>query len=234
METIEFTADEKIKAFDRIAEHFYHTNFGQMSKADFELLMFSILLNKAVSDHKNQDGIIDFNKCSDYQMSKVLGITQQKVRNLKIKSQLVYPIKFNWKIALASLLDNARFDQVTRKITLNIPDPNLFIEIQNYIEENGAYIEMQLNSKILQMRAEYFIDLVVSLEDEKTRKDIIKEIKKQLKAANKDEIKFVDKELGKSLIEATTNISEIVACISSFISPSNALGKALTQIFNAL
>lgn len=233
MENDDFTLDEKIKAFDEIADRFYKSNFGQASKADFELLMFSILLKKIVSDNSNRDGIIDFNKCSDYQLSKILGITQQRVRNLKIKSQLVYPIKFDWQSALASLLENARFDPATQKIMLNIPDPNLFIEVQNYIEENGAYIEVQINKKILQMRVEYFIDLVISLEEETQRNKIVKEIKKRLKEANKDETKFVDKEIGKSLIKATVNITDIVANISSFISPGNILGNSLVKFFSA-
>lgn len=233
MENDDFTFDEKIKAFDEIADRFYKSNFGQASKADFELLMFSILLKKIVSDNSNRDGVIDFNKCSDYQLSKILGITQQRVRNLKIKSQLVYPIKFDWQSALASLLENARFDPATQKIMLNIPDPNLFIEVQNYIEENGAYIEVQINKKILQMRVEYFIDLVISLEEETQRNKIVKEIKKRLKEANKDETKFVDKEIGKSLIKATVNITDIVANISSFISPGNILGNSLVKFFSA-
>ncbi|MCR4616521.1 MAG: hypothetical protein K5756_10315 [Clostridiales bacterium] len=232
MENVDFTPDEKIEAFDKLARRFYKCNFGQMSKADFELLMFNIILKKIVSENSSQDGIIDFNKCSDYQLSKILGITQQRVRNLKIKSQLAYPIEFDWQKALASLLENARFDQATKKIMLNIPDPNLFIEIQNYIEEKGAYIEVQLNKKILQIRAEYFIDLVVSLEEETKRNEIVKEIKKRLKEANKDETKFVDREIGKSLIEATVNITEIVANISSLISPGNVLGKSLVKFFS--
>ena len=62
-----------------------------------------------------------------------------------------------WIFAFATLSKNARFDESTHKITVSIPDPNLFYEIQNYLEESGAYIEVQLNSKILQIRAEYFL-----------------------------------------------------------------------------
>ena len=59
---------------------------------------------------------------------------------------------------------------------INIPDPNLFIEIQNFIEDQGAYVEKQLNSKILQLRIEYYIDLIVALEPDTSRKKIIKEL----------------------------------------------------------
>lgn len=46
---------------------------------------------------------------------------------------------------------------------ISIPDPNLFYEIQNFLEEQGAYIDKQLNSKLLVIREEYFADLLLPL-----------------------------------------------------------------------
>ena len=109
---------------------------------------------------------------------------------------------------------------------LNIPDPNLFIEIQNYIEDNGAYIEKQLNGKLLQLRAEYFIDLIVALEPEENRKTIKNSLKKLLKSNGKEESAFEDKEIGKSILNAAVNITDIVANLSNVISPTNVVGKA--------
>ena len=92
MKHITFTEKEKCEMFDKIAEKFYNSNFGQTSKADFELLMFNFYIRKIISDNMNSDGTIDYNKCSDYKISKGLGITQQKVRNLKVKNQLITKI----------------------------------------------------------------------------------------------------------------------------------------------
>jgi hypothetical protein len=230
MKNISFTDEEKVQLFDEIATHFYNANFGQLSKSDMELLMFHIYVDKLISDNKNPDGTIDYRKCSDYKISKDLGITQQRVRSLKVKKQLIYPVKFDWKLALATLTENARYDKDSKKVVLNIPDPNLYLEIQNFIEENGAYVEKQLNSKVLQIRAEYYIDLIITLEPEITRKSIIKALKEQFEESGKENSKFDERNVGKSLIESAANVTAIAANISSVISPENKVGVALINL----
>lgn len=232
MKYVEFTNDDKIKFFNEISECFYSANFGTLSKSEFELMMFRFYIEKMITANTLEDGTIDYSKCSDYKISKDLGITQQRVKNLKVKNQLTHPIHFDWKRALAKITENARYDKVTQKVMLNIPDPNLYLEIENFIEDSGAYIEKQLNNKVLQLRAEYYIDLIVALEPEENRDKIKKTLKNMLKKAGKDEKSFVDKEIGKSLLETTVNITEIVANISGIISPENIVGKAFLKLFN--
>lgn len=226
MKYVQFSDEEKITLFDEIADHFYKANFGQMSKSDIELMMFHFYMEKMIATYQNEDGTIDYRKCSDYKISKELGITQQRVRNLKIKKELVYPTQYDWKSALASLTENAKYDKITNKVVLNIPDPNLYIEIQNFIEEQGAYVEKQLNSKVLQIRAEYYIDLVVSLEQGAARKEIIK----RLKEGCKKDVLFDERNIGKSLMEAAVDITTIAANLCSIISPENYIGVALMKL----
>ena len=232
MKYVSFSDEEKIRFFDEISEHFYNANFGLLSKNEFELMMFRFYLEKMISENSFEDGTIDYSKCSDYKISKDLGITQQRVKNLKIKNQLIHPIEFDWKKALAKITENARYDKNTKKITLNIPDPNLYLEIQNFIEDNGAYIEKQLNSKVLQLRVEYYIDLIVALEPDEKRKTIKKSLKKFFKDNCKDDNVFQDKEIGKSLVNAAVNITDVAANLSSIISPENTVGVALLNLLN--
>lgn len=232
MKYVSFSDEEKIALFDEIISNFFDSNFGQLSKSDIELMMFNIYIKKMISNNRNADGTIDYKKCSDYKISQDLGITQQKVRNLKVKNQLINPIDYDWKAALARLTENARYDKNSGKIVINIPDPNLFIEIQNFIEDQGAYVEKQLNSKILQLRVEYYIDLIVSLEPDVTRKKIIVELKKQIKAEGKDDKLFDDNNIGKSLLETTANITTVAANISSLVSPENLIGVALMKLLS--
>ena len=232
MKYISFNDEEKIALFDEIISNFFDSNFGQLSKSDIELMMFNIYIKKLISDNRNSDGTIDYKKCSDYKISQDLGITQQKVRNLKVKNQLINPIDYNWKAALARLTENARYDKNSGKILINIPDPNLFIEIQNFIEEQGAYVEKQLNSKILQLRVEYYIDLVVALESDSSRKKIIKEMKKQFKDEGKDDTLFDERNIGKSLMDATVNITTVAANIRGMLSPENLIGAALVKLLS--
>lgn len=230
MKYVEFTDEDKIRFFDEISKKFYNANFGTLSKSEFELMMFRFYLEKLISVNRFKDGTINYVKCSDYKISKDLGITQQRVKNLKIKNQLTHPINFDWKKALANLIENARYDQSTRRITLNIPDPNLYLEIQNFIDDSGAYIEKQLNSKVLQLGVEYFIDLIVALEPEEKRKEIIKSLKKHFKDKGKEDNAFKDNEIDKSLLNGAIDITEIAANLSSVISTKNVVGSALLNL----
>ena len=225
----EFTNDEKAKLFDRIASVFYNKNFGQISKADIK---FDIFIRKLIGDNQNKDVTIDYSKCSDYIISKKLGITQQRVRNLKEKNQLVHPIEYNWKNALANLTQNARYESETHKITINIPDPNLYYEIQNFIENQGGYVEAQLNRKVLKIRAEYYIELIIAIEPENNRKVVIKKIKDVLKQTYKDGHIFDERKIGKELIECTSDITSILANIKQILSPDNAIAKSLIMLLS--
>lgn len=102
MKYVNFEDTDKAQCFDKLAAHFYNANFGQMSKADIELLMFDFYLCKMIDEHKSADGSIDYNECSNYKISQDLGITQQRVRNLKIKSSWYTPWTMNGKLLLPS------------------------------------------------------------------------------------------------------------------------------------
>lgn len=230
MEYVNFTDADKIKIFDVIAGHFYNRNFGQTSKADIELMMFDFYIQQMIKENQNDDGTIDYDKCSDYKISKDLGITQQRVRNLKVKNQLVHPIEYDWTKAFAKLIEKAWYDTNTNKVIINIPDPNLYYEIENFLDEQGAYIEKQMNSKILQVRVEYFIDLIIATEPPENQKEIIKQLKKAFKAQDKIENKFNGVDIGKFLIENGANIIEIIAYIAQIVSDGNPLIVPLTHL----
>ncbi len=231
--TIEFSNEEKIRCFDEIAEHFYKGNFGTMSKSEMDLMMFHFYIEKVMA-RSTENGKIDYNKCSDYRISKELGITQQRIRNLKVKNQLTYPNETDWKSDFAALIEKARYDSNTKKITVNIPDPNLYIEIQNFIEEMGGYVDIQLNSKILCLRIEYFIELAVAADDDdESRKKIVKELEKSFKAANADETKFDEKHIGKSLLDMGVNVSSLFANLSG-VGLTNTILSALCSLVSNL
>ena len=147
-----------------------------------------------------------------------------------MKCQLVYPEEFDWKLSFATLIKNARYDSETEKVTINIPDPNLYLEIENFIDEQGAYIERHLNSKILQMRTEYFIDLIVATEPEKEKKVIIKEMRKLFKKEAKDNSAFDENNIGKSLINTTIKTVNILESIVNVVSSGNVIYKALSVL----
>lgn len=220
---MDWSTDEKAAMFDEIAAHYYNRNYGTFSKSDMDLLMFSFFLDNIIKDHTDSCGVLDYNSVSDYKISQELCITQQRVKSLKIKKQLMYPIKYDWKTAFATLLKNARYDSSTQKIVVSIPDPNLLLDIQDFIEEKGGYISTQINSKLLQVRVEYFIELSILVSDVESRKSIIKGIKKTIKDDNKDEHLFDSNNIGKSLLDIGVNITSLISNISSLVDPKNAI-----------
>ena len=176
-----FSLEDKAKAFDMLAQNYYFGNFGTMQKSDFDLLMFSIYLERILE--KSEDEIETF---SDYELSKLLGITQSRVSTLKVKKQLRYPYKnFDWKASFQNISRNARYEN--GKIRIHIPDKNVFLELQNAVEKEGGYVDVQLNSKLLQLTPENFVRLMVAISDGKDEETVRKEIMKELKKASRDE-----------------------------------------------
>ena len=232
---VKFEPQDMEKAFEELAKRFYRQNFGQMSKADFEALMFHFYMKKLVEQYQNSAGVLDYNKCSDYKISQELGITQQRVANLKVKSQLLYPIEFKWEDSFASLIENARFDRQSKKIIVPIPDPNLYYKIQNFLEEQGGYIEVQLNKKLLQMRVEYYIALLEAvLGNEDSKRKIIENLKKKVEKDNQLEKKFDEKDIGRSLLNLGGDLTAIIEIIQCILLPETALGKAFSALIHML
>jgi hypothetical protein len=150
----ELFGDEKSKAeaFDLIADRFYSKNFGTMQKTDIETLMFSVYIERILAVSAD-----DIKTHSDYTLSRELGISPAKVRNLKVRKELQFPNKdFDWKESFVRICKNATYADGSIKIS--IYDPNLFNAIQNAAEENGGYIELQGNSKLLKVTPGYFLD----------------------------------------------------------------------------
>lgn len=223
-----FTDEEKIQFFDELKKNFMGKNFSRITKSDVEILLFHFYIRKLITMNCNDDNIIDYSGCSDYILSNELGITQQRVRNLKIKNQLIYREDFDWKKSFSSIVQNARYDEKKGKIIIGIPDPNLYIEIQNHLENQGQYIETQLNRKVMQIRVEYFIDLVLSIGTEEDRKEVIKELKKQFKKQNKDKKYFENKNIGEAVVDCCDTISSVAEFLNKVIEaiPSHSLSSA--------
>lgn len=173
----QWTDEEVRRGFETVAGQYFQCNFGRMGKADLDVLMFSLYL-----EHLWEHGLLD----DDYSIAVALGITESRVRNLKIKKELQYPSGKNWKEAFVRLISNALYDDKTALVKLSIPDPNVKREIEHFIDQNNWYSEYQLNSKLLQMRADQFIKLVLAISEDYSREsgksvESADEIEKRLK-----------------------------------------------------
>ncbi|WP_425757171.1 hypothetical protein ACPW7J_05730 [Ihubacter sp. rT4E-8] len=219
-----FSIEEKAKAFDKIAAAYYFCNFGEMQKVDFETLLFSIYLERILEKDEN-----DMRVYSDYALSKCLGITQSKISNLKVRKQLKYPYQyFDWRKSFERISSNARYEN--GKIKINIPDRNLYLEIKNAVEASGGYVETQLSQSLLQIRPEYFLDLLMEIVEDKDRNAIKKDLKKKMKEKNLDMDFFESKSIGDQLKDAGADISQslILDLLEAFLIPAG--GNIVTAI----
>ena len=174
-EQVFFTDGDKTAAFDKIAERYFQQNFGTLSKTDIDQLMFSILRDNGIDAHGEPLS------ADDYSLSKLLGISQTRVRSLKQNAQLKFPMEdYNWKEIFVSQIENARYDDVKKLVKMTISDPNVMNELRHFIEQNGWYDEYQLNPKLFQCPLDVFINLCEDLEggtiqlDKKTKEKIRK------------------------------------------------------------
>ena len=226
-----FAEFDKTDAFDRIAELFYNKNFSSASKSEIELLMFDFYMKALIKKYKDDEtGIIDYNTCSDYRIAKDLGITQEKVRNLKIKKEARYPEDYDWKKSLLSLKEFVRYDENSQKIIIPMPDPNLYLEIKNSIEENGGYIEVRRSGNYLQIRPEYYVILIYDTSNEKEKEKLIKEVVKVLNKKNPNSVPNLKNrnEMINHILGITENSLSILASLVEYI--DNPVAKALTNI----
>ena len=197
--TTERDNDPKVKAFDKIAERFYFGNFGTMNKTDFEILMFSIYIEQILE--KSEDDIKSY---SDYTLSKYLGITQQKISNLKVRKELLYPREgFSWQKAFCKFAKNATYEE--GKIKVFVPDKNVFLEIKNAVEEQGGFIEIQLTSNLLQVKPQYFLDLMIAIDDDSDKDALKREIITEIKEKHNNELN-----LDKEYYDSSTKVSDIL------------------------
>ena len=150
-----WSQEEKAEAFHKIAEVCFNKNFGRLSKSDMEVLLFSLYLEHCLSNRIAYD---------DYTLAIQLGIPETRVRNLKVKKELQYPYsEYDWKKAFVERIQFAKYDDKKALVKVSIPDPNVRRDVEHYIDSQNWYSEYQLNSKLLQMRADQFIEMCMQL-----------------------------------------------------------------------
>ena len=166
----DFKDEEKIEFANKIISLYYNKNFGSTSKTDFETLIFSEYIEHLLRNNKDID---------DYTVSKELGITQNRVRNLKERKELKYPREeFDWKQSFIKSFENAKYDENKHQIRVLIQDVNVMNEIRHYIEINGWYDEVSLNKKLLNLSLNCCVEVFGDFDNNKIfSKSNLKKIK---------------------------------------------------------
>ena len=114
-------------------------------------------------------------------------------------------------------------------------DRNVYLEVKNAIETMGGFVEVQLTSNLLQLRPEYFIDLMVEISDVADRKQLRKNLREGFRKANAD-IDFVEKDFAKSLKEQSPEFILSLIDIAAPILPApiSTIAKKVFETMNAV
>lgn len=227
---------DKTAAFDKIAELFYDRNFASTSKSEIELLMFSFYMEAVIKANQREDGVIDYVKCSDYEIAKQLGLTQDRIKTLKLKKQARYPVEFDWQKSLASIKNNIRLESATRRIIIPVTDPNLNAEIRNFISSHGGFVDFESGKDYIRIRVEYFLMLMYETLQIEDKKRFNREMKKKLGKANslEDELIPLDKhELFNNVLDLANTGLQTVDTVIQIANPENTLIKILHGLIAA-
>lgn len=227
---IDWSEKEKAKCFDKLAELYYFGNFGTAPKAEIDLLMFSFYLDRLGDNGKPID---------DYVISKQLGILQTNVRQLKKKKQLKYPrTDYNWQDVFVEYAKNAALKN--GEIVINVPDPNVQIELEHEIEELGYVYDCSLNSKLIRLSPSVFVELLIRIEngsfdrnDKKT-----KELEKKYYSLLNEKYRSdngAQSEITKENLKDKLRSMDFGALIEAFgdLLPGSTLIKPLLSFFNS-
>lgn len=223
-----FSNTEKINSFNILSEKFYLGNFGNFSKTEFDLLMFHFFYENYKKNSKKK-------YISDYEISKELGITQSRVKNLRIKCELMYPDQnFDWKQEFKNKVSDARFNHLTEKVSIPIFDPIILLEVQNYVEEIDLYNEVKVTSKVLETNIFSFLDLIISFEEEDYQNELRGLISSEIEQKNKNEGKkfeHISSEEKISNVFFKNNI-EVMTIVRKLSKNDGSEEKSLSNFFN--
>lgn len=202
-----FTDKEKIENFDLIYQSvFVDKKFDSFNKSDMQVLLFKFYIENLEKTH-------NLSNISNYYISNELGITQQKARQLRIKKQIIYGKKYNIGEELSKLADYAIYSKTDELVQLHMNDPNLLIEIENYLEANHQFTIKSLNSQLLQIKIQYFIGLLLNFEVKENKNQILNILKNSYSNEKNTKKIFNDTNIGRSLIEYGANIATIASSI---------------------
>ena len=214
-----FLPEEKIAIFDKIEQNYFVRNFGSMTKADFETLLFSEYIEHCFRNNLPYD---------DYSLSKELGVTQSRIRALKERKELKYPYAdLTWQDVFAESVKNAKIDPNDHYVKMIIQDVNVMNEIRNFIEIKGWYDECSLNKKLLRIPLDCFVEICYNSEvfDNVFSEEAKKTIKKISKAEDKSVQSFLKEFSKDGLKEFLMSASKEVVCEVLKLLPFGGIAK---------
>ena len=203
--------------YRRVEEaNLFSKQFGSFSKSDYEILMFTVFLDT------QQEPV------RDYDLSIQLGLTESKVRNLRVKSQLLYPKSLNWIRAISESLEHGFYDRETKQITITIEDPSVQNKIKNVIETNCGHVGFTLNRKQIVLNVESFLILAAFAETDTD--ETINRINEKYKEVTGTQDRIEKKAFGKRFLHKCTDSIGFINSIAGLFSVGAPIVNAIVKL----
>ena len=190
--------------------------FGTFSKSDYEVLMFTIFLD-SLSSHAR-----------DYDISIALGITESKVRNLRVRSQLLYPKELKWQDELAAAVKYGSYDPESKLITVTIEDPSVQSLLKNIIEKNFGTVGQSLNVKHMVLPIDSF--LILSAYAEKDPESTLDKLNSMVLKQTKNVNRIEKRVLKASFLQSIPDVAGFISNILGIYTISRPVIESVLQI----
>lgn len=188
-------------------------HFGTLTKTDYEILMFTIF----------QDSLEQ--PLRDYDISIALGITESKVRNLRIKSQLLYPKKIEWADELRKSIEHSYYDKTQQQITITFENPSVQSLMKNMIEEKCGVVWRSLNVKQLILPIESFLMLAAFAEEDEG--SVLKNLQKAVQMETGRTATIEKEKLKDRFLRDVPNVAGFITSVLSFYSAGQPILQTL-------
>lgn len=147
---------------EKVLNLYLERGFGSMNKNDFEVFIFSQLLDKRFWGY------------NDYKISIELKIPISKIRRLRYEASLKYPTQTDFKILFVEAMKGARYDNEKNKvIEFSIENISLRQYLRNMLMQDGRFFDSSFNSEIVKISYKDFLYLLENIcMDKKAEKEI--------------------------------------------------------------
>lgn len=146
---------QKSSQIDTFSKEFLDTylqqGFGSMTKHDFELLIYHLLANKTdLLENK-----------STYEISNLLSLTENKIKNIQLESYLKYEHK-NHKSCIDKVISEIQAANIKpeldgNKVKFTLDNPILKRELEHAIKKIGYNVDYSFNKDIVSINIISFI-----------------------------------------------------------------------------
>ena len=191
--------------------------FGTMQKTEYESVLFQVLMLNGYGDK------------TDFELSRLLKISETRVRNLRYKCSLEYPIDEDYSEQLKGILMNANYKWDGNRIQFNIPDKMLRLYTNTLLEADGNFSDSSFNSSIVSLTPMDMVDLMKKLcgkESDSHYEELRKLISSSTSRSLKEFPKSKSEKFKEGAIAFVKDVTSVVAPRFSDLLIDSILGRA--------